>query len=257
LQSMPHNNSTVGHSSFDPRNFDDILDIYDSIQNQLPEEFKHVQIGIICGSGLGTMANLLTNTFILPYSKIPGFPIPSVKGHKGNLVFGYLHGMKVVCQQGRFHPYELDMNLALCATPVRIMYLLGIHTMIVSNAAGGINPAFKFGDLMIIKDHIFMPGLVGFSPLVGISDDRFGTRFVSMHDAYDRSLRNMAATVADRLKVPYSEGVYVLNGGPQYETPAEVRMFKALGADALGMSTAHEVTVARQCGIRNSSSDSL
>ncbi|GMS96042.1 hypothetical protein PENTCL1PPCAC_18217, partial [Pristionchus entomophagus] len=248
FQSMSPNNSHVEH--FDPRNFDDILDIYEAIKNQLPDEFKQVQIGIICGSGLGTMANLLTDTFVLPYGKIPGFPIPSVQGHKGNLVFGYLHGMKVVCQQGRFHPYEHEMNLALCSTPVRIMHLLGIHTMVVSNAAGGINAQSKFGDLMIIKDHIFLPGLAGYSPLVGLSDDRFGVRFVSVHDCYDLSLRRMAATVADKQGVPYTEGIYVMSGGPQYESPAEVRLFKTVGADALGMSTCHEVTVARQCGIR-------
>ncbi|KAF8376628.1 hypothetical protein PRIPAC_83057 [Pristionchus pacificus] len=242
--------STAHLEHFDPRNYDDILDIYEAIKVQLPDEFKSVTIGIICGSGLGTMATLLKDTFVLPYSKIPGFPIPSVQGHKGNLVFGYLHEMKVVCQQGRFHPYEHEMNLALCSTPVRIFHLLGVSTMIVSNAAGGINTTSKFGDLMIIKDHIFLPGLSGFSPLVGISDDRFGVRFVSVHDCYDRTLRRMAATVADKQGVPYTEGIYVMSGGPQYESPAEVRLFKTVGADALGMSTCHEVTVARQLGIR-------
>ncbi|GMT24979.1 hypothetical protein PFISCL1PPCAC_16276, partial [Pristionchus fissidentatus] len=246
----PNNTSAHVVEHFDPRNFDDILDIYEAIKNQLPEEFKQIQIGIICGSGLGTMASLLQDTFVLPYHKIPGFPIPSVQGHKGNLVFGYLHGMKVVCQQGRFHPYEHEMNLALCSTPVRIMHLLGMHTMIVSNAAGGINAQSKFGDLMIIKDHIFLPGLAGYSPLVGLADDRFGVRFVSVHDCYDLTLRRMAATIADKQSVPYTEGVYVMSGGPQYESPAEVRLFKTIGADALGMSTCHEVTVARQCGIR-------
>jgi purine-nucleoside phosphorylase len=146
-------------------------------------------IGIICGSGLGDLADMVENATILPYSRIPGFPTTNVIGHKGNLVFGDLCGKKVICQQGRFHPYEHDMDLPLCSVAVRIMHILGVRTLIVSNAAGGINPAFDFGDLMLIKDHIFMPGLCGFGPLVGLNDPRFGPRFVSVHDAYDIDLR--------------------------------------------------------------------
>ncbi|KAK6015911.1 purine nucleoside phosphorylase I, inosine and guanosine-specific [Ostertagia ostertagi] len=152
--------------------------------------------------------------------------------------------------QGRFHPYEHNMNLALCAFPVRVMHQLGVKRMVVSNAAGGVNPKFKYGDLMLIKDHIFLPGLAGFSPLVGLNDGRFGARFVSVHDAYDKSLRKLAKDIARRQGILLHEGVYCMSGGPQYESPAEVMMFKTVGADALGMSTCHEVTVATQCGIK-------
>jgi len=125
-----------------------------------------------------------------------------------------------------------------------------VKTLIVSNAAGGINPKFAYGDLMLIKDHIFMPGLCGFSPLVGVNDPRMGQRFVSVHDAYDITLRKLAKSIAAQQNIRLHEGIYVMSGGPQYESPAEVCLFKVVGADALGMSTCHEVTVARQCQIR-------
>ncbi|KJH49200.1 purine nucleoside phosphorylase I, inosine and guanosine-specific [Dictyocaulus viviparus] len=159
-------------------------------------------------------------------------------------------GKSVVCMQGRFHPYEHNMDLALCSLPVRVMHQLGVEQMVVSNAAGGVNSKFKYGDLMLIKDHIFMPGLCGFSPMVGLNDSRFGARFVSLHEAYDKSLRNIAMETAKQNNIRLFEGVYVMTGGPQYETPAEVNMFKKLGGDALGMSTCHEVAVAQQCGIK-------
>ncbi|VDM22260.1 unnamed protein product [Wuchereria bancrofti] len=152
--------------------------------------------------------------------------------------------------QGRFHPYEYGMDLALCAMPVRILHLLGVETLIVSNAAGGLNSNFKVGDLMIIKDHIFFPGLAGFSPFVGLHDQRFGERFVSLHEAYDSKLRKLAIEVAKRQKIRIHEGVYAMNGGPQFESPAELRMLKMLGTDAIGMSTCHEVAVACQMGMR-------
>uniref|UniRef100_A0A0N5AEV2 Purine nucleoside phosphorylase n=1 Tax=Syphacia muris TaxID=451379 RepID=A0A0N5AEV2_9BILA len=207
-------------------------------------------VGIICGSGLGDLGEMLEKPQILPYNKVPGFPSTNVVGHKGNLIFGYLKDKYVMCIQGRFHPYEHGMNLALCAIPVRVMHFMGVKTLIVSNAAGGINNKFQYGDLMLIKDHIFMPGLAGFSPLVGSNDPRFGARFVSIHDAYDLKLRKSALEIGKKLGIRVHEGIYVMTGGPQYETPAEVSMFKICGADALGMSTCHEVTVARQCGMR-------
>jgi purine-nucleoside phosphorylase len=208
------------------------------------------RVGIICGSGLGELADQISNPKVLPYADVPGFPTTHVVGHKGNLVFGYLKKTYVMCLQGRFHPYENGMDLALCSMPIRVMHMLGVKTLIVSNAAGGVNAKYRNGDLMLIKDHIFMPGLSGFSPLVGLNDTRFGARFVSMHDAYDRGLRRLALSIAEEDALPIHEGIYVMSGGPQYESPAEVGFYKAVGADALGMSTCHEVTVARQCRMK-------
>uniref|UniRef100_A0A7E4VDH6 Purine nucleoside phosphorylase n=1 Tax=Panagrellus redivivus TaxID=6233 RepID=A0A7E4VDH6_PANRE len=234
---------------FNPRNYDDLIKLTESVRKQV--DLKEVPtIGIICGSGLGGIGGHIKDAQTLPFKQIVGFPTTSVIGHKGNLVFGYLGGKYVVCLQGRCHPYEHGMDLALCAMPVRLMHQLGVETLIVSNAAGSANPKFNYGELMIIKDHIFMPGLAGFSPLVGVNDPRFGARFVSLNDAYDRQLRQLAQTVAKDLNIVLHEGVYVMSGGPQYETPAEVVFYKTVGVDALGMSTCHEVTVARQCGIK-------
>ncbi|UMM31438.1 hypothetical protein L5515_012913 [Caenorhabditis briggsae] len=251
---MENNNSPTQAAEhdqkIDPRNFDDMLAIVASIKEQVGEETARAELGIICGSGLGPIGDTVQNATILPYSKIPGFPTTHVVGHKGNMVFGQLGGKKVVCLQGRFHPYEHSMDLALCTLPVRVMHQLGVKVMIVSNAAGGINTVLRHGDLMLIKDHIFLPGLAGFSPLVGCNDPRFGARFVSVHDAYDKQLRQLAIDVGRRNNMTLYEGVYVMSGGPQYESPAEVSLFKTVGADALGMSTCHEVTVARQCGIK-------
>ncbi|VBB34078.1 unnamed protein product, partial [Acanthocheilonema viteae] len=220
-----------------------------SIREQV--QLKEVpKIGIICGSGLSNIANCIEQAEILPYNKIPGFPTTHVIGHKGNLVFGYMNGKYVICIQGRFHPYEHEMDMALCAMPVRISRLLGVETLLVSNAAGGLNSDFKVGDLMIIKDHIFLPGLAGFSPFVGQHDQRFGERFVSLHEAYDPKLRKLAMEIAKRQKIRIYEGVYAMSGGPQFESPAEIRMLKIIGTDAIGMSTCHEVVVACQMGMR-------
>ncbi|KAE9418883.1 hypothetical protein Angca_003398 [Angiostrongylus cantonensis] len=237
------------HKPINPRSYDDLLAVVASIKNQIGDKAL-AKVGIICGSGLGPIGDQVEEPTVLPYEKIPGFPSVSVVGHKGNLIFGKIAGKSVVCMQGRFHPYEHNMDLALCAFPVRVMHQLGVERMIVSNAAGGINPEFTYGDLMLIKDHIFTPALAGLSPLVGLNDSRFGERFVSLHDAYDKSLRNIAKDVAKKNNMRLFEGVYVMSGGPQYETPAEVAMFKTVGGDALGMSTCHEVTVAQQCGIK-------
>ncbi|CAD5219114.1 unnamed protein product [Bursaphelenchus okinawaensis] len=237
------------HLDFDPKNYDHVYELAMTIQKMANLDIPPT-VGIICGSGLGDLADLVQEPTVIPYSKIPGFPVPSVVGHKGNLIFGELSGKQVMCLQGRFHPYEHDMDLALCTLPVRIMHILGCKTLIVSNAAGGVNSEFQYGDLMVIKDHIFMPGLCGFSPLVGINDPRFGPRFVSIHDAYDIKLRKNALKIANEQGIKVHEGVYVMSAGPQYETPSEVKLYKVVGADALGMSTCHEVTVARQCNMR-------
>uniref|UniRef100_A0A915PQ86 Purine nucleoside phosphorylase n=1 Tax=Setaria digitata TaxID=48799 RepID=A0A915PQ86_9BILA len=232
-----------------PRSYDDLSAIAESVRKQVQLKEKP-KIGIICGSGLGSIAECTEQAVTLPYSKIPGFPVTHVVSHKGNLVFGYMNGKYVVCVQGRFHPYEHGMDMALCAMPVRILYFLGVETLIVSNAAGGVNPSFRVGDLMIIKDHIFLPGLAGFSPFVGPHDQRFGERFVSLHEAYDEKLRQLAMEVGRRQKIRIHEGVYAMNGGPQFESPAEIRMLKIIGTDAIGMSTCHEVVVACQMRMR-------
>uniref|UniRef100_A0A0N5A3S8 Purine nucleoside phosphorylase n=1 Tax=Parastrongyloides trichosuri TaxID=131310 RepID=A0A0N5A3S8_PARTI len=237
------------HRKLNPKNYDDIVEVADYIKSVAKLTYTPTY-GIICGSGLGGIGDIVEDPIVVPYQKIPGFPIPKVPGHKGNLLFGKIGDKHVACLQGRFHPYEHDMNMALCSIPIRIFHLLGVKTLIVSNAAGGINADFEYGDLMIIKDHIFMPGLIGFSPLVGLKDPRFGATFVSVHDAYDYNLRKLALKVGKELDIRISEGVYVMSSGPQYETPAEVVLYKNVGADALGMSTCHEITVARQCGIK-------
>ncbi|CAJ0602657.1 unnamed protein product [Cylicocyclus nassatus] len=250
MASINNNNATdPAHKSIDPRSFDDLLAVVASIKSQLGDK-AHAEIGIICGSGLGPIGDQVEDPIVLPYEKIPGFPSVHVVGHKGNLLFGKMNGKDVVCMQGRFHPYEHHMDLALCSFPVRVMHQLGIKILVVSNAAGGVNPNFKHGDLMLIKDQIFMPALCGFSPMVALNDPRFGARFVSMHDAYDKPLRDLAKEIAKEREMRLFEGVYVMTGGPLYESPAEVSMFKKVGGDALGMSTCHEVAVARQCGIK-------
>ncbi|CAI2349633.1 unnamed protein product [Caenorhabditis sp. 36 PRJEB53466] len=238
-------------TNIDPRNYDHLLHIVESIKKQVGCEVANGEIGIICGSGFGPVADLVTNATIIPYAQIPGFKTTGITGHRGNLVFGTLHGKRVICVQGRFHPYEHDTDLALCSLPVRVLHLLGVKVLIVSNAAGGISSNIRQGELMIIKDQIFLPGLAGRSPLVGVQDPRFGCRFVSMHDAYEKELRVLAQRIAWQvLGKTLHEGVYAMVGGPQFEAPAEVALLKTVGADAVGMSTCHEVTVARQCGIK-------
>ncbi|XP_058505930.1 purine nucleoside phosphorylase 5b [Solea solea] len=208
-------------------------------------------VGIVCGSGLGGLAEMLKDPEIFKYSQIPNFPQSTVHGHAGQLVFGTLKGKPCVCMQGRFHLYE-GYPIQKITLPMRVFKLLGVETMILTNAAGGLNQDYKVGDVMIIKDHINMPGFAGSNPLVGPNDERFGLRFPCMSDAYDRELRQMAHDVAEELHFGdfVREGVYVVLGGPSFETIAECRMLHTLGADAVGMSTVHEVIVARHAGIR-------
>ncbi|CAL1590296.1 unnamed protein product [Knipowitschia caucasica] len=208
-------------------------------------------IGIVCGSGLGGLADMLKDQVAFNYKDIPNFPQSTVHGHAGRLVFGTLKGRPCVCMQGRFHLYE-GYTIQKITFPMRIFKLLGVETVILTNAAGGLNEDLKVGDVMIIKDHINIPGYGGFNPLVGPNDDRFGLRFPCMSDAYDRELRQLAMNVAQELGYEdfMKEGVYCVLGGPSFETIAECRMLFRLGADAVGMSTAPEVIVARHCGMR-------
>lgn len=200
--------------------------------------------GIILGSGLGALADSIRDSITIPYSEIPDFPVSTAIGHKGNFIFGTLGGRKVIAMQGRIHYYEgYDMQMVTMA--VRVMRVLGIDYLFVSNAAGGCNPSFNIGDLMIIADHINMLP----NPLIGKNMDEFGIRFTDMTCAYSRELIDRAEKIAAREGIEVRKGVYLAGSGPSYETPAEIRFFKAIGADAIGMSTIPEVIVARHCGI--------
>ena len=199
------------------------------------------QIGLILGSGLGVLAEEIENPINIAYNDIPEFPVSTVEGHAGQLVFGTLNGKTVVAMQGRFHFYE-GYSMEKVTFPVRVMKDLGVETLIVTNAAGGINESFKPGDLMLITDHI---NNMGQNPLIGPNDKELGVRFPDMSEAYSKNLRELANGVASKLQIKVKEGVYVGNTGPTYETPAEVRMLRKMGGDAVGMSTVPEVIVAR------------
>lgn len=207
------------------------------------------EAAIILGSGLGVLADEIEDAVSIPYAAIPHFPVSTVAGHAGMLVLGRLADHRVAAMQGRIHLYEGRTPQEL-AFPVRVLRALGAGTLLVTNAAGGLNPAFPAGAFMLIRDHIFLPGMAGLHPLIGPNDERIGPRFPAMAGAYDPDLRRMAGAVAARLQVPLHEGVYVMVTGPSYETGAELTMLRAWGADAVGMSTAPEVVVARHAGMR-------
>ena len=202
-------------------------------------------IGIVLGSGLGKLADRIENPIVIPYRTIPGFPVSTAIGHKGNFIIGDFGGKFVMAMQGRFHYYE-GYPMELVTLPIRVMKMLGVGYLFVSNAAGGCNPDYEVGDLMIIKDHInLFP-----NPLIGPNFDDFGPRFPDMTCAYDLELIDKAQQIATEMGVRYHKGVYFGNPGPTYETPAEVRFYRMAGADVLGMSTIPEVIVARHCGLR-------
>lgn len=200
------------------------------------------------GSGLGGLAARVADAVVLPYAGIPDFPCSQVAGHANELVLGQLAGRAVVAMRGRIHLYE-GYTAAAVAFPVRVMRALGIRALVVSNAAGGLNPNFQPGDLMLMRDHIFLPGLAGHNPLIGPNEESMGPRFPNMSDAYDAGLRALAQRVGAKLGQRLREGVYVMVAGPSYETPAEYTALRAMGADAVGMSTCPEVVVARHMGL--------
>ncbi len=204
------------------------------------------EIAITLGSGLGDLADHLVDAVQIPYGEIPHFPVSTVAGHKGQFVVGKLEGREVLCMQGRFHYYE-GYDLKQVTLPVRVMKLLGISTLIVTNAAGGINTGFRPGNLMLIEDHL---NLTGENPLIGENLEVFGDRFFDMTVAYDAEYRALAEQLAAELNIPLQKGVYAWLTGPNYETPAEIRYLCAIGADAVGMSTVPEVLVARHSGLR-------
>jgi purine-nucleoside phosphorylase len=185
----------------------------------------------------------------IPYAQIPHFPEPSVEGHVGQLVMGQLAGTEVLIMQGRVHFYE-GYTMQQVVFPVRVMQLMGIETLIVTNAAGGLNPAYRAGDLMLIRDHINLLGMAGANPLFGPNDPALGPRFPDMSEAYDPELCRLARKVAAERGILLWEGVYVGLAGPSFETPADIRFLRMIGADAVGMSTVPEVTVARHAGMR-------
>ena len=200
--------------------------------------------GIVLGSGLGKLADKIENPIVIPYKEIPGFPVSTAVGHKGNFIAGELGGKFVVAMQGRFHYYE-GYSMELVTLPIRVMKVLGIQYLFVSNAAGGVNFDFKVGDLMVITDHIsHLP-----NPLIGPNMAEFGPRFPDMTRPYDPKLRRMAFEIAAGLGYSLRSGVYFASSGPSYETPAEYKYYRLIGADAVGMSTIPEVVVARHSDI--------
>lgn len=203
------------------------------------------ETAIILGTGLGHLAERIETILAIPYDSIPNFPVSTVEGHSGQLIFGKLGGKDILAMQGRFHYYE-GYTMKEVTFPVRVMYELGIKTLFVSNASGGTNPSFRVGDIMVITDHInYMPE----NPLHGPNIPT-GPRFPDMSEAYDSELIHLANTIAAELNIKVRHGVYLATQGPTYETPSEYRMFAHWGADAVGMSTVPEVIVARHCGIR-------
>ena len=203
-------------------------------------------LAIILGSGLGGLVDTIVDKEIIPYNEIPGFPKSNLEGHAGNLVFGKIGNKEVVCMQGRFHYYE-GFAMKEVTYPVYVMKLLGVKNLIVTNAAGGINSEFKPGDLMLIEDYI---NFIGNNPLIGENDERFGTRFPDMSEAYSKELMAKAASIGEGVGIDYKKGVYIYANGPCFETAAEIRAFKVLGADAVGMSTVPETIVANYLGMR-------
>lgn len=204
------------------------------------------EVGVILGTGLGDLATRITEAQEIPYAEIPSFPVSTVEGHSGKWIVGRLGGTRVLAMQGRFHFYE-GYSMKEVTFPVRVMKYLGVKTLIVSNAAGGMNPEFRIGDLMMITDHI---NLFPEHPLRGRNDESLGVRFPDMSEAYDPELRARALDIAAREGITLRQGVYVGTQGPTFETPAEYRYFKAIGGDAVGMSTVPEVIVARHAGMR-------
>lgn len=202
------------------------------------------EVGIVLGSGLGGLVNVIDTQYSTPYAEIPNFPVSTVAGHQGKLILGTLSGRRVVAMQGRFHYYE-GYSTKEVTFPIRVLKYLGIKLLVLSNASGGINPDFRVSDIMFITDHInLLP-----NPLIGKNDDRIGTRFPEMSEAYNKNVLAFADKIADELKIQVQHGVYVGDTGPTYETPAEYNYYRVIGGDCVGMSTVPEVIIARHCGL--------
>ncbi len=202
------------------------------------------EVGIVLGSGLGGLVNVIDTQYSISYKDIPNFPVSTVAGHQGKLILGTLSGRKVVAMQGRFHYYE-GYSTKEVTFPIRVLKYLGIKLLVLSNASGGVNPDFRVSDIMFITDHInLLP-----NPLIGKNDDRIGTRFPELSEAYNKNVLAFADKIADELKIQVQHGVYVGDTGPSYETPAEYNYYRIIGGDCVGMSTVPEVIIARHCGL--------
>ncbi|MEN8242902.1 MAG: purine-nucleoside phosphorylase [Chloroflexota bacterium] len=222
---------------------DQLVGLIQSKTKQTPE------IGMILGSGLGPLAKEVKNADIIPYQELPGWPISTIVGHVGQLVIGELEGKVVLVMQGRSHFYE-GYPITQIGLPIRVMKRLGIETLVVTNAAGAVNPEFAPGDLMMLTDHLNLLGMAGENPLRGPNLEEFGPRFPDMSQVYDRELHQIARQVAGEVGIELREGVYVCLAGPSFETPADLRFLRGAGVDAVGMSTVPEATVARHSGMR-------
>jgi purine-nucleoside phosphorylase len=227
-----------------------IREEYEAAANYVRGRTRHEpRIGLILGSGLNPLAQAVEGADTIPYEDVPHFPEPTVEGHVGRLVLGQLEGTPVIVMQGRVHFYE-GYPMPQVVFPVRVMQVMGIEMLIVTNAAGGLNPDFRPGDLMLIADHLNLLGMTGNNPLFGPNDPTLGPRFPDMSQAYDPDLRRIAREVAQENDLPLHEGVYAALSGPSFETPADIRFLRLIGVDAVGMSTVPEVTVAHHGGIR-------
>ncbi len=232
-----------------PDQFPSVEEI-DSLANRIRESTElRPKVGMILGSGLGSLADSLESSTSLATDELPGWPRSTVEGHAGRLVIGMLEAIPVCVLQGRVHYYE-GYSMARIGLPIRVLQRLGAEMLIVTNAAGGVNPAFEPGDVMLINDHINLIGMAGLSPLRGPNLQEFGPRFPDMSQAYDRQLQTLARQVASQEGLVLREGVYICLGGPAFETPADLRFLRLIGVDAVGMSTVPEIIVARHGGMR-------
>ena len=223
--------------------------MYDKIQETVSylknKGLVEPDYGVVLGTGLGSLVNIIDISLKIPYREIPNFPISTVTGPRGTLIYGTIGSKTVVAMQGRFHVYE-GWNVKEVTFPIRVMRFLGVEKLIVSNASGGVNANFKVGDIMVIKDHInMMPS----HPLQGPNDDRLGPRFVDMHEPYSLKMIAKFETIANQFKIDIQKGIYLALQGPTFETPAEYKMVELMGADAVGMSTVPEVIVAKHMGM--------
>lgn len=222
---------------------------YDLSANYIRSHTRHrPTVGLILGSGLSGLAQQIEGADSLDYAQIPHFPLSTVAGHAGRLVIGKLAGAAVCAMQGRFHYYE-GYDMQTVTLPIRVMQRMGVKTLILTNAAGGLNPGFQVGDIMLIEDHINFVGMAGVSPLRGPNLDEFGPRFPAVNRTYTQRLRQVAAGVAAKQGLALRSGVYAVVAGPNFESPAEIRMLRVLGADAVGMSTVPEAIVAHHAGM--------
>lgn len=225
------------------------MENYLSMMDELVEIIRskwadQLNFGIILGSGLGGVADSVQDGISIPYNELPGWPLSTVIGHAGRMIIGHLENKNVLVMQGRIHFYE-GYSMKVVTMPIRVMQRLGIKNLIITNAAGGVNPNFSPGDVMLITDHLNLMGMSGQNPLSGPNLDEFGPRFPDMSQAYNRDLMKVARKVAQEEKINLQEGVYAGLSGPSFETPADLRFLRASGVDAVGMSTVPEVTVAR------------